>query len=62
MRAQASYVTLTLLGLATMVAAAFVGLGDRWGSLVMAVVGAALTLVGVCAALDVVRGERGELG
>lgn len=39
-----------MLGVATVVAAAFIGLGDELGSVVMAVAGGVLTVVGVLAA------------
>lgn len=41
---------LALAGLATVVASVFVGFGERWGSLAMAVAGGALVVVGVAAA------------
>lgn len=41
---------MALFGLATMVAAAFIGLGDDIGAMVMAVAGGALVVIGVVAA------------
>lgn len=59
MRAQA----LALFGLATMVAAAFIGLGEDVGSMVMAVAGGALVVIGVVAAwAQDERSGDGEVG
>lgn len=52
-------IVLVVAGLAALVAAAFVGGGEMVGSLTLAMVGAALVVVGVVAAEPWKAGQRG---